>query len=49
MRRLLALLLIGCMALTGAEMMKLKLKQHIHDQMEADLLSKSCEIILLHD
>ena len=42
MRRLLALLLIGCMALTGAEMMKLKIKEHIHNQMEADLLNKSC-------
>lgn len=47
MRRLLILLLIGCMALTGADLMKLRLKQHIHDQMEADLLSKSCEVIFL--
>lgn len=47
MRRLLILLLIGCIALTGAELMKLKIKQHVHEQMEAGLLNESCDVIFI--
>ena len=49
MKRLLILLLIGCIAFVGAELTKLRIKQHIYDQMETDLLSESYEVVFVTD
>lgn len=47
MRRLLILLLIGCIAVIGAELTKLHIRQEMCNQKEADLLHGSSEVILL--
>ena len=49
MRRLLALLLIGCMAVTAGELTKLWIKQEKADWIETEMLLKSSEIVLIID
>lgn len=49
MKRLLILLIIGCIALFGAELTKLHLGQGIDNQKECDWMRNSCGIVLLKD
>ena len=46
MKRLLILLIIGCIALVGAELTKLQLRQEIENQRECDWMSKRYEVVL---
>lgn len=47
MRRVLLLLIIGCIALVGAELTKLQIRQEIDNQRECDWLSNSCEYVII--
>ena len=47
MRRILILLLIGCLAVTVGELTKLWLKQHKADSIETEMLRRSCEFVLI--
>ena len=47
MKRLLILLIIGCIALVGAELTKLQLRQEIANQRECDWMSNSREVVLV--
>ena len=47
MKRLLIILIIGCIALVGAELTKLQIRQEIENQRECDWIRNSYEVVLI--